>query len=210
MTGRTYAIGGVDGRSAARKALVEAIDFRPEDLFVALGDVVETGPASKGVIERLMGPSRRRRFALIELGHESKLFHSPDGRGDCDPWGGCGGDATGARHPGSPRTTRARRPRPPSVADGPPPGLLRGRHLLRQLPPPPPQTADGRAAGPGAPQGVRGAGIRPALHRRGRGRRPNPAAERGDWTPWPKPRRCALPRRRRIAVWRIGTIHGFG
>lgn len=84
-----------------------------------------------------MGPSRRRRFALIEVGHESKLFHAPDGRDDCEPWAGCGGDAAGARHPGRPRTTRARRPRLPSVADGPPPGLLRGRHLLRQLPPPP-------------------------------------------------------------------------
>jgi hypothetical protein len=54
MNPRTIAIGDIHGCSAALDALVEAIRPRPEDCIVTLGDYINRGPDSRGVIERLI------------------------------------------------------------------------------------------------------------------------------------------------------------
>ena len=54
MKPRTIAIGDIHGCSAALDALIEAIRPRPEDSIVTLGDYINRGPDSRGVIERLI------------------------------------------------------------------------------------------------------------------------------------------------------------
>jgi len=54
MPPRTIAIGDIHGCSRALDALLSAIEPRPEDVIVTLGDYVNRGPDSKGVLERLI------------------------------------------------------------------------------------------------------------------------------------------------------------
>jgi serine/threonine protein phosphatase 1 len=104
MPGRTFAIGDIHGCSVALKTLLEAIDPRPEDAVIVLGDVLDYGPDSKGVIEQLMVLHQTCRLILIEGNHETMLFQAPEGRDDYNYWLRCGGNATVACYPGRTHT----------------------------------------------------------------------------------------------------------
>ncbi len=54
MSARTIAIGDVHGCSRALGRLLDAIDPRCDDTIVALGDYVDRGPDTRGVLERLV------------------------------------------------------------------------------------------------------------------------------------------------------------
>ena len=54
MNQRTIAIGDIHGCSAALDALLGAIRPSSEDCIVTLGDYINRGPDSRGVIERLI------------------------------------------------------------------------------------------------------------------------------------------------------------
>jgi serine/threonine protein phosphatase 1 len=99
MPGRLYAIGDVHGCSFALRTLIEAIAPDPEDTLVFLGDVVDYGPDSKGVIEQLMALEQRCDLLLIQGNHEEMLFRAVDGKDDYRLWLRCGGDATVRNYP---------------------------------------------------------------------------------------------------------------
>jgi serine/threonine protein phosphatase 1 len=103
MGGRTIAIGDVHGCSAALDALLEALQPRPEDTIVALGDYVDRGPDSAGVIQRLLGLSGQTRLVPLLGNHDQMLLLICDGwlelLGD---WRLFGGDATIASYGGRP------------------------------------------------------------------------------------------------------------
>ena len=61
---RTLAIGDIHGSNTALKALSEYVGFRSDDVIVTLGDYIDRGPDSKGVID-----------FLIELGHTHQLIN---------------------------------------------------------------------------------------------------------------------------------------
>jgi serine/threonine protein phosphatase 1 len=73
MVGRTIAIGDVHGCLAALDALLAAIDLRPEDTLVTLGDYVDRGPDSRGVVERLLQLAKRCRLIPLSGNHESMM-----------------------------------------------------------------------------------------------------------------------------------------
>lgn len=54
MPGRIIAIGDIHGCSAAFDLLIEAIQPTNDDTLITLGDYVDRGPDSKGVIDRLI------------------------------------------------------------------------------------------------------------------------------------------------------------
>ena len=95
MKPRTIAIGDIHGCSAALDALLEAIRPRPEDCIVTLGDYINRGPDSRGVIERLIELKDRCRLVPLLGNHEEMLFEALADSYPLDYFLGVGGD----RHP---------------------------------------------------------------------------------------------------------------
>lgn len=74
MRPRTIAIGDVHGCSAALNALLEAISPRPDDVIVTLGDYVNRGPDSRGVLDRLIALERECTLVPILGNHDEVLL----------------------------------------------------------------------------------------------------------------------------------------
>ena len=92
MTGRVIAVGDIHGCSKAFATLVEAINLRADDTFIGLGDYVDRGPDSKGVLDQLIAISRRCRLVPILGNHDQLMLHARDATADLDEWIYCGGD----------------------------------------------------------------------------------------------------------------------
>jgi len=73
MPARTIAIGDIHGCVAALEALLSAIAPTPEDTIVTLGDYVNRGPDSRGVLDRLITLQSQCRLVSI-LGNHDQLF----------------------------------------------------------------------------------------------------------------------------------------
>jgi serine/threonine protein phosphatase 1 len=100
---RTLAIGDIHGCLTALRALLDAVAPGPDDRLVSLGDFVDRGPDSRGVLELLISLKQGGRLVTIQGNHEQMMRearHSPEG---CRMWLACGGRPTltsyGARHP---------------------------------------------------------------------------------------------------------------
>jgi serine/threonine protein phosphatase 1 len=79
MNPRTIAIGDIHGCSAALDALLEAIRPRPDDCIVTLGDYVNRGPNTRGVIERLIELKTRCRLVPLLGNHDQMLLAARSG-----------------------------------------------------------------------------------------------------------------------------------
>ena len=90
---RIIAIGDIHGCSIALKALIDAIDPQPDDTIIPLGDYVDRGIDSKGVLDQLMELSDRCNLFPILGNHDQMMLHAKDGRSDFQFWLNCGGDA---------------------------------------------------------------------------------------------------------------------
>jgi serine/threonine protein phosphatase 1 len=80
MKSRTIAIGDIHGCSAALDALLEAIRPRPEDTIVTLGDYINRGPDSRGVLDRLIKLNRRCRLVPLLGNHDQMLLDIRSGK----------------------------------------------------------------------------------------------------------------------------------
>ena len=91
---RTIAIGDIHGCSKALRTLVEAIAPSREDHVVLLGDYVDRGPDSRGVVDILIELDSKCRLTLLRGNHELMFIGS--GLRNCDPtlWFQMGGKAT--------------------------------------------------------------------------------------------------------------------
>jgi serine/threonine protein phosphatase 1 len=74
MPRRTIALGDIHGCSAALAALVEALEPGPDDLIVPLGDFIDRGPDSRGVVDQLLQLSQRCRVQPILGNHEQMML----------------------------------------------------------------------------------------------------------------------------------------
>jgi serine/threonine protein phosphatase 1 len=74
MPGRTIAIGDIHGCLAALDALICAIAPGPEDTLITLGDYIDRGPHSRGVLDRLVTLARRCRLVPLIGNHEELLL----------------------------------------------------------------------------------------------------------------------------------------
>jgi serine/threonine protein phosphatase 1 len=92
--GRLFAIGDIHGCSTALRTLIEAIDPRPEDSIVILGDFIDCGPDSKGVVEQLIALSSRCRLITLLGNHEEMLLNALDSKSESRYWLKLGGKET--------------------------------------------------------------------------------------------------------------------
>jgi serine/threonine protein phosphatase 1 len=91
---RTLAIGDIHGCALALHALLDAVRPGPDDQIVALGDYVDRGPDSFGVIEQLLALHRAGRLVALRGNHEDMMLSARAGRDDLRLWLACGGRET--------------------------------------------------------------------------------------------------------------------
>jgi serine/threonine protein phosphatase 1 len=84
-TGRILAIGDVHGCRAALDTLLEIVAPSDDDTLIFLGDYIDRGPDSRGVIERLIELSQSPNFValrgnhdewMLRARHDKRWFHS--------------------------------------------------------------------------------------------------------------------------------------
>lgn len=101
-----YAIGDIHGCRGTLDALLDRLDLSPEDHLVFVGDYIDRGPDSHGVIERLIalrdaaasgdGP----RCTFLRGNHDQMLLDTVAGApGAADLWHANGGHATLISYP---------------------------------------------------------------------------------------------------------------
>jgi serine/threonine protein phosphatase 1 len=92
---RTIAIGDIHGCLAALEAVLAAVRPRAEDTVVTLGDYIDRGPDSRGVIERLLRLGRECRLVPLLGNHDEMLLKLYDGQSELYvDWLLFGGNAT--------------------------------------------------------------------------------------------------------------------
>jgi serine/threonine protein phosphatase 1 len=91
---RTLALGDVHGCFTALRTLIDAVELRPEDRLIALGDYINRGPNACAVVEWLV--RRKKVGGLIALrgNHEQMLLRAREDRPHFDDWLSCGGKET--------------------------------------------------------------------------------------------------------------------
>ena len=98
---RTIAIGDIHGCSAALAAILAAIDPRPDDTLIPLGDYIDRGPDSRGVIDQLLALESRCQLVPLLGNHELVLLGVAAGEMPMSFWiEACGGAATLASYGG--------------------------------------------------------------------------------------------------------------
>ncbi|HIG73851.1 MAG TPA: serine/threonine protein phosphatase [Bacteroidetes bacterium] len=101
-----YAIGDVHGCRATLDALLDALAPTPEDHLVFVGDYIDRGPDSAGVIERMIQLRRQSlagtgpRCTFLRGNHDQMLLDWTEGDADAyDLWRTNGGVATLVSYP---------------------------------------------------------------------------------------------------------------
>jgi serine/threonine protein phosphatase 1 len=106
VAGRTIAIGDIHGCSAALTALIEAVGPGPGDTLIPLGDFIDRGPDSRGVLDRLIVLAGRCRLVPLLGTHEEMLLNALGDKEALRKWLSCGGADTLRSYgwaPGGPR-----------------------------------------------------------------------------------------------------------
>ena len=91
---RILAIGDIHGCSTALNTLLAAVDPGPEDQIVTLGDYVDRGPNSRGVLDLLLELHAGGRLVALRGNHDVMMLearHDPEER---RLWLACGGKQT--------------------------------------------------------------------------------------------------------------------
>ena len=83
---RTLAIGDVHGCLAPLRRLWEVVAPSPIDHVVFLGDYVDRGPDSKGVVDFVLGRRRDHRVTCLVGNHEEKMVRARDDHAEREEW----------------------------------------------------------------------------------------------------------------------------
>ena len=91
---RLLAIGDIHGCSTALRRLLEIVRICPDDTVVTLGDYMNRGPDTQGVVEELMKLGQRTRLITLMGNHEQMWLRALDSPEAEEEWKACGGDST--------------------------------------------------------------------------------------------------------------------
>ncbi len=91
---RHLAIGDIHGHADVLRALLDAVELRPDDRVIALGDYVDRGPDSRGVIEQLLELRRRGQLVALRGNHDFMMLQARGRYDALQEWLYCGGRAT--------------------------------------------------------------------------------------------------------------------
>ncbi len=94
VAGRTIAIGDIHGCATALRTLLAALELSADDTLVTLGDAIDRGPDSRGVLEQLIAVSESCRLVPILGNHEQMLLDAIHGRIALQDWLIHGGSET--------------------------------------------------------------------------------------------------------------------
>lgn len=92
--GRTIAVGDIHGCSVALATLLDAIRPTPLDTLVFLGDFIDRGPDSRGVIEQVIRLADHCQVVPLLGNHEEMLLAALEGKDDLRYWLKFGGRET--------------------------------------------------------------------------------------------------------------------
>lgn len=91
---RLLAIGDIHGCATALDTLLDVVRVRHEDTLVTLGDYVNRGPNSKGVLDRLCALQSQTHLIPLRGNHELAMLDAFGSRDNFEFWLQMGGDAT--------------------------------------------------------------------------------------------------------------------
>jgi serine/threonine protein phosphatase 1 len=91
---RTLAIGDIHGHCAALEALIDFVGPANDDTLITLGDYVNRGSDSRGVIETLLELQNKVHLISLMGNHESMTLQAAENWGAFEAWRDCGGNAT--------------------------------------------------------------------------------------------------------------------
>ena len=73
---RYIAITDIHGELKKLESVLNQIDVRPDDIFVFMGDYIDRGPDSKGVVDRVIQQSITNKCIYLMGSHEYALLHA--------------------------------------------------------------------------------------------------------------------------------------
>jgi serine/threonine protein phosphatase 1 len=91
---RRFVIGDIHGCAKALRTVIECIDPCPDDELIFLGDYVDRGPDSRGVIDQIIELQSRCRVVALRGNHEIMLMGVAYGGLEGKLWLESGGNAT--------------------------------------------------------------------------------------------------------------------
>ncbi len=100
MKMRVLAIGDVHGCLTSLAAVVETAHLDDDDVLVTLGDYVDRGPDSRGVIQWLVEFARTGRLVAIRGNHDVMMLKAREGGSYASEWMDYGGEAALASYGG--------------------------------------------------------------------------------------------------------------
>ena len=94
MPPRTLVIGDIHGCLRQFDALLDTVAVTASDRLILLGDLVDRGPDSAGVVRRAIGLSARCRLSVIRGNHEQMMIDARKSHAEFSDWLQNGGDDT--------------------------------------------------------------------------------------------------------------------
>ncbi|MGB0578920.1 MAG: metallophosphoesterase family protein [Limisphaerales bacterium] len=88
---RILAVGDVHGCAKALKRLTEVVNPTERDLLVYLGDYVDKGPDSTGVLDFIIAQAKRQPVVCLRGNHEMMMLRSRRSRFEFQQWQAAGG-----------------------------------------------------------------------------------------------------------------------
>lgn len=89
---RTLVIGDIHGSLVALNRLLDAVYPSPKDQIITLGDYVDRGPDSRGVLDRLIALHRTHQVVSLLGNHEELMLDARHDPRDLRSWCMMGGD----------------------------------------------------------------------------------------------------------------------